>query len=209
MKLFLFLLVVSLTVRAVALSPSDLSTTVERDMYKQLAATDQAAADSYLATRDYVRVAKEIVASDGNNAANMPGRPKNSSSRYLSADGKDKDIINEAVRLSVNAVPGGNRLPSARENAAAISPKSLPTEAERAKYQVMAATEQSEAESYLVTRNYLRKARAVVDGQGKGALNFSTQPRGYGLRHLSADGKEVAVISEALKLSIAAMSESR
>ena len=204
----LILLLAVLAVRAAALSPDDLPTAAERTMHQQLAATDKAATESYLVTRDYVRAAKAIVATDGKGAANMPGRPNGFASRYLSADGRDKDIINEAVRLSVDTATG-KKSPSARQNAATLSPKTLSTKAERAKYQTLAATDQGEADSYLITRDYLQKARAVVDGKGKGALQFPSAPRGYGLRHLSSDGKEVAVIQEAQKLSIAALSESR
>jgi len=101
----LFLALIALAAlygRAAALSGSDLPTPEERAKYEQLLATNKADAANYLITRDYVRRAREVVESGGAGARNFPGKPKGFSSQYLSAN--DKDKINEAVKLSIEAM---------------------------------------------------------------------------------------------------------
>ena len=87
---------------AAALTGNDLPTPEERTRYEQLLATNKTEAGNYLITRDYVRRAKEIVDSGGEGARQFPGKPKGFSSQYLSLG--DKDKINEAVKLSIEAL---------------------------------------------------------------------------------------------------------
>lgn len=94
----------ALSAKAGALSPADLPTAEERTRYEQLAATNKADADAYLATRDYVRKAKAVVEGNGKGALEFPGKPKNFASKYLAPDGSEKDVINAAVKLSIQAM---------------------------------------------------------------------------------------------------------
>ncbi len=172
----------------------------ERAQYQKLLGSDKAAAESYRVTREYVAKAKAVVDGGGKGAADFPGKPKGFASKNLSADGKDKDAINAAVQFVIGS-------PTAPAAPGALSGESLPTAEERAKYKKLAATDKAEAESYLATRDYVRKAKAVVDGGGKGAKDFPSKPKGFGSRHLSADGKDKAAINAAVQLSIQAIAE--
>lgn len=87
--------------RASALTPSDLNPQ-ELARYETIKA-DPKAAESFLATRDYVRKSAAIVASPTNTRIALElKRPKNFDAKYLMAG--DVDKINAAVKLSLTAL---------------------------------------------------------------------------------------------------------
>ncbi|MBI2789461.1 MAG: hypothetical protein HYX59_12325 [Elusimicrobia bacterium] len=108
-----------------------------------------------------------------------------------------------AVQASAAATPA----PSG--STTTLSGSDLPTPEERARYEQLLAVDKAEAESYLITRNYVRMAKAIVDSDGVGALDFPGKPKGFAKRHLSADGKDKDTINAAVMLSIKALSKAR
>jgi hypothetical protein len=84
---------------AAALTPGDLSPQ-EQQLYATFKA-NPTSAQNFLITRDYVHQAQATV-SNPSNAASFPDKPAGFSVRYLLPG--DKDIINQAVSLSVAAM---------------------------------------------------------------------------------------------------------
>lgn len=200
---------------ASTLSGSDLPTPEERAKYEQLLAANTADAESYLATRDYVRKSAAIVASPANKKIAMElKRPKNFDKKYLLAG--EVDTVNAAVRLSLtalaesmNAQPEGTvpATPAPSEPAAAPSGSDLPTPEERAMYAQLLAANKADAQSYLATRDYVRKSAAVVASpeNTKIALELK-RPKNFDAKYLLAG--DVATINAAVKLRLIALAES-
>jgi hypothetical protein len=76
--------------------------------------------------------------------------------------------------------------------------------AEQKQYQ--AITDAKDKDSFLITRDYVRKAQAVVDDKAP-ALTFPGKPKGFRSKFISSDEKDI--INEAVVKSIEAMSNSR
>lgn len=94
-------LLASFAGRASALTPNDLNPQ-ERARYEAIK-SDPKAADSFLATRDYVRKSAAVVAAPDNTKLAMElKRPKNFDAKYLMAGEVEK--INAAVKLSLTAL---------------------------------------------------------------------------------------------------------
>lgn len=107
------------------------------------------------------------------------------------------------------AQAGAPSTPAPSGSTTTLSGSDLPTPEERAKYEQLLTFDKAEAESYLITRNYVRMAKAVVDSDGVGALDFPGKPKGFAKRHLSADGKDKDTINAAVMLSIEALAKAR
>lgn len=107
------------------------------------------------------------------------------------------------------AQAGAPSTPAPSGSTTTLSGSDLPTPEERAKYEQLLTVDKAEAESYLITRNYVRMAKAVVDSDGVGALEFPGKPKGFAKRHLSADGKDKDTINAAVMLSIEALAKAR
>lgn len=87
--------------RAAALTPQEL-TPPEQEKYR-LVKSNPAAAAAFLATRDYVHKAADIVANPGNKQAAMDlKKPKNFDAKYLLAG--DVDKINAAIDIGLDAL---------------------------------------------------------------------------------------------------------
>ncbi len=92
---------VALSGRAAAITPAEL-TPAEQAKY-QLVKSNPAAAAAFLATRDYVHKAADIVANPANKQAAMDlKKPKNFDVKYLLAG--DVDKINAAIDIGLDAL---------------------------------------------------------------------------------------------------------
>jgi hypothetical protein len=94
-------------------------------------------------------------------------------------------------------------LAGAAASAAALSPGDLTPE-EQGVYATVKSNPAA-AQNFLVTREYVRQARAVV-GNPAAAASFPAQPKGFSTRYLLAGDKDA--INEAVSLSVAAMAKS-
>lgn len=97
--LFTLAILAGLSAPALALAPKDL-TPDEQKMYQTVQANPTASAN-FLATRDYMRKAKSVVANP-DSAAALPAKPKGFSSKYLLPG--DEETVEQAVTLSVAAM---------------------------------------------------------------------------------------------------------
>ena len=166
-----------------ALSPSDLKppmTSEESSFYDKIKG-DPASAQGFLATREYVRTARAVVTGSLPPLSYPSDKPPGFSAKYLLAE--DPSILNKALGMYLAAKSGRSVPPTPPDPI--LSPSDLKppmTKEERTYYDSIKADAPAE-QSFLTTRNHVRKARAVVNGS-LSALSFPDQPLGYSGKYL-------------------------
>ncbi|MGB9116115.1 hypothetical protein [Bradyrhizobium sp.] len=187
---------------AQTVKPADFSPT-ERDYYQKL---DAAAANSFIATRSYVRLCQQVL-DHKLPALQLPDKPAGFTVKYLLPE--DPNVINRALAAYVVAKQNPNHAASGPKAALEMTPAQILKSAELTGEELTyykTLTEPAMVTNFILTRSYARLAQKVIDHKMP-ALQLPDKPLGF-TRNYLLPGEE-AVINKAIGASLAALMKKR